>query len=184
MSGRDDGNRVHVFPSMLPDGTSLVPGDFAHVLADRAEGATLVGVALRRAAGAGDRPLVDAETGAARWAAETPLVAAAASSRARPPVATRAFSTMATAGGAIDDILAAKARRAPAAAVLGIAKDATGRDARDAFLTASRLVHPDVCTDGRAGAAFAALVEAYDAFAPSDIKYDISQAEFQAGATL
>ena len=83
MSGRDDGNRVHVFPSMLPDGTSLVPGDFAHVLVDRAEGATLVGVALRRANGAGDRPLVDTEylvdeqTGASRWAAETPLVAAA-----------------------------------------------------------------------------------------------------------
>jgi MiaB/RimO family radical SAM methylthiotransferase len=64
VSGRDDGNRVHVFPSMLPDGTALMPGDFAHVLADRAEGATLIGVALRRAAGAGDRPLVDAETGA------------------------------------------------------------------------------------------------------------------------
>jgi tRNA-2-methylthio-N6-dimethylallyladenosine synthase len=78
VSGRDDGNRVHVFPSMLPDGTSLVPGDFAHVLVDRAEGATLVGVALRRANGAGDRPLVDAEylvdeqTGASRWAAEAP----------------------------------------------------------------------------------------------------------------
>ena len=79
VSGRDDGNRVHVFPSMLPDGTSLVPGDFAHVLVDRAEGATLDGVALRRAAGAGDRPeyLVDEQTGASRWAAETPLVAAA-----------------------------------------------------------------------------------------------------------
>ena len=61
MSGRDDGNRVHVFPSMLPDGTSLMPGDFAHVLADRAEGATLVGVALRRAAGAGTDPLFDAD---------------------------------------------------------------------------------------------------------------------------
>ena len=59
---------------------------------------------------------------------------------------------------------------------------ATGRDARDAFLVASRLVHPDVCADGRAGAAFAALVEAYDAFAPSDVKYDISQAEFQGDA--
>ena len=33
-----------------------------------------------------------------------------------------------------------------------------------------------------ARAAFAALVEAYDAFAPSDIKYDISQAEFQGDA--
>ena len=43
-------------------------------------------------------------------------------------------------------------------------------------------MHPDVCTDGRAGAAFAALVEAYDAFAPSDVKYDISQAEFQGDA--
>ena len=85
VSGRDDGNRVHVFPSMLPDGTSLIPGDFAHVLADRAEGATLVGVALRRAAGAGDRPecshvdaetgaefLIDEQTGASRWAAEAP----------------------------------------------------------------------------------------------------------------
>ena len=85
MSGRDDGNRVHVFPGMLPDGTSLVPGDFAHVLVDRAEGATLIGVALRRAAGAGDRPecshvdpetgaeyLVDEQTGASRWAAEAP----------------------------------------------------------------------------------------------------------------
>ena len=56
-----------------------MPGDFAHVLADRAEGATLVGVALRRAAGAGDRPelLIDERTGASRWAAEPPLVAAA-----------------------------------------------------------------------------------------------------------
>jgi MiaB/RimO family radical SAM methylthiotransferase len=78
VSGRDDGNRVHVFPSMLPDGSELKPGDFAHVLVDRAEGATLVGVALRRAAGAGDRPefLIDEQTGASRWAAETPLVAA------------------------------------------------------------------------------------------------------------
>ena len=187
VSGRDDGNRVHVFPSSLPDGTELMPGDFAHVLVDRAEGATLIGVALRRAAGAGDRPLVDAETGAeflideqtgaARWAAETPLVAA---SHARPPVAApaRAFSTRATAGDAIDAILAASTP----SSVLGIANDATGRDARDAFLVASRLVHPDVCADERAGAAFAALVEAYDAFAPSDIKYDISQAEFQGDA--
>ena len=79
-------------------------------------------------------------------------------------------------------ILAAAAQRAPAAVVLGVAKDATGRDARDAFLAASRLVHPDVCADERAGAAFAALVEAYDAFAPSDVKYDISQAEFQGDA--
>ena len=30
VSGRDDGNRVHVFPSSLPDGTQLRPGDFAH----------------------------------------------------------------------------------------------------------------------------------------------------------
>ena len=194
VSGRDDGNRVHVFPSSLPDGTQLMPGDFAHVLVDRAEGATLIGVALRRAAGAGDRPLVDEETGAeflideqtgaARWAAEAPLVAAAASARARPPVATRAFSTSSTKApaDAINAILAAAARRAPAAVVLGIAINATGRDARDAFLAASRLVHPDVCADGRAGAAFAALVEAYDAFAPSDVKYDISQAEFQGDA--
>ena len=193
VSGRDDGNRVHVFPSSLPDGTELMPGDFAHVLVDRAEGATLIGVALRRAAGAGDRPLVDAETGAeffideqtgaSRWAAETPVVAAA-SAHARPPVAApaRAFSTMATAEDAIEEILAAAARRAPASAVLGIATDATGREARDAFLVASRLVHPDVCADSRAGAAFAALVEAYDAFAPSDVKYDISQAEFQGDA--
>ena len=186
VSGRDDGNRVHVFPSSLPDGTELLPGDFAHVLVDRAEGATLIGVALRRAAGAGDRPLVDAETGAeffideqtgaSRWASEPPLVAAASS--ARPPVATRAFSTRATAGDAIEEILTA----ATPSAVLGIPKDATGRDARDAFLTASRLVHPDICADARAGAAFAALVEAYDAFAPSDVKYDISQAEFQGDA--
>ena len=76
MSGRDDGNRVHVFPSSLPDGTELLPGDFAHVLVDRAEGATLIGVALRRAAGAGDRPLVDADTGAARipWAGTATLL--------------------------------------------------------------------------------------------------------------
>ena len=43
-----------------------------------------VDVALRRAAGAGDRPEcshVDERTGASRWAAETPLVAA---SHARP----------------------------------------------------------------------------------------------------
>ena len=192
VSGRDDGNRVHVFPSSLPDGSELTPGDFAHVLVDRAEGATLIGVALRRAAGAGDRPLVDADTGAeylvdertgaSRWAAAPPLVAAAASSRARPSVATRAFSTMATAEDAIEEILAAAARRAPASAVLGVAKDATGRDARDAFLVASRLVHPDVCADERASAAFAALVEAYEAFAPRDVKYDISQAEFQGDA--
>ena len=102
-----------------------------------------------------------------------------------PPVAApaRAFNTAAKApADAIDAILAAAARRAPASSVLGVAKDATGRDARDAFLVASRLVHPDVCADGRAGAAFAALVEAYDAFAPSDVKYDISQAEFQGDA--
>ena len=61
-------------------------------------------------------------------------------------------------------------------------RESRSRDARDAFLTASRLVHPDVCADERAGAAFAALVEAYDAFAPSDVKYDISQAEFQGDA--
>ena len=102
----------------------------------------------------------------------------AAASSARPPVATRAFSTRATAGDAIEEILTA----ATPSAVLGIPKDATGRDARDAFLTASRLVHPDICADARAGAAFAALVEAYDAFAPSDVKYDISQAEFQGDA--
>ena len=165
----------------------MKPGDFAHVLVDRAEGA-LIGVALRRAAGAGDRPLVDADTGAgffideqtgaSRWVAETPLVAASA--RARPPVATRAFSTSSspTAEDAIEEILAASTP----SAVLGVAKIATGRDARDAFLAASRLVHPDVCADERAGAAFAALVEAYDAFAPSDVKYDISQAEFQGDA--
>ena len=40
----------------------------------------------------------------------------------------------------------------------------------------------DHVADGRAGAAFAALVEAYDVFAPSDVKYDISQAEFQGDA--
>ena len=85
---------------------------------------------------------------------------------------------MATAEDAIDAILAG----ATPSSVLGVTKDATGREARDAFLTASRLVHPDVCADGRAGAAFAALVEAYDAFAPRDVKYDISQAEFHGDA--
>lgn len=194
VAGRDDGNRVHVFPQTLPDGTDLAPGDFAHVLADRAEGATLLGVALRRAAGASDRPetalvdansgaayLLDEETGASRWV-DAPVVAAA-SARPRPSVtAQRAFSTSASlAADAIEDILAAAARRAPWA-VLGIEKRATGWDAKNAFLAASKRVHPDVCADARAGAAFAALVAAYDAFAPSDIKYDVSQAEFQGDA--
>ena len=142
VSGRDDGNRVHVFPSMLPDGTELMPGDFAHVLVDRAEGATLVGVALRRAAGAGDRPFVDAETGAeylvdertgaARWAAERPSWRRRS---ARPPVATRAFSgdrrgTPSTNGRV-------------AISVLGIA--ATGR-------RAGRFPRVHMRADGRAGA--------------------------------
>ena len=40
-----------------------------------------------------------------------------------------------------------------------------------------------MCDGVRAGAAFAALVAAYDAFAPSDITYDVSQAEVEGEVT-
>ncbi|KAH8047085.1 N6-isopentenyladenosine methylthiotransferase [Aureococcus anophagefferens] len=56
-----------VFPDALPDGTALAEGDFCHVYVDRVEGATLFGVAVARAAGAGDRPDVWGG-GARRWA--------------------------------------------------------------------------------------------------------------------
>ena len=56
VTGRNDGYRKIVFPDALPDGTALAEGDFCHVYVDRVEGATLFGVAVARAAGAGDRP--------------------------------------------------------------------------------------------------------------------------------
>jgi len=66
VTGRNDGYRKIVFPDALPDGTALAEGDFCHVYVDRVEGATLFGVAVARAAGAGDRPDV---SGAERRAA-------------------------------------------------------------------------------------------------------------------
>ena len=56
LTGRNDGYRKLIFPDALPDGTALRPGDFAHVLVDHTDGASLYGVPVARAAGAGDRP--------------------------------------------------------------------------------------------------------------------------------
>ena len=85
----------------------------------------------------------------------TPVGSRMTSTAFSSPVKWPAISTGASpaAEDAIEDILAATSP----ATVLGIAKDATGRDARDAFLAASRLVHPDVCADDRAGANYVLL---------------------------